>query len=54
MFLNNFQVTRCLVYTHDEYLNKLHFCDHVSWLTLLKAALEIYHNNLTGFAELSD
>ena len=48
------QITRCLVYTHEEFLNKLSGEEHCSWLTLLKACLEIYHGEMRGFAELYD
>jgi hypothetical protein len=42
------------VLTHEEYLNKLAEEEHCSWLTLLKACLEIYHGEMRGFAELCD
>lgn len=41
-----------LLLTVDEYLDKL--MDSVSWLTLLKAAIEVFHGEMRGFANLSD
>ena len=45
-------VTRVLLLTVDEYLDKL--IDSVSWLTLLKASMEVFHGEMRGFANLSD
>jgi hypothetical protein len=37
-----------------EYIEKLKFSDNYDWLTVLKAALEIYNGELRGFALLPD
>ena len=37
-----------------EYIEKLKFSDNYDWLTVLKAALEIYNGELKGFALLPD
>jgi len=42
------------MYTHWQFLDKLYYEDNVSWLTLLKASLEIFHGGLSGFSDVSD
>ena len=52
LVLRKSTVTRVLLLTVDEYLDKL--IDSVSWLTLLKASMEVFHGEMRGFANLSD
>jgi hypothetical protein len=47
-------VHRGKILTYSEYLEKLKNQDHHSWLTVLKAGLEIYNGDLKGFAKVAD
>jgi hypothetical protein len=43
-----------MLYTHDEFLNKLYNEDCISWLMLLMSCIEIYNGSLIGFSDTSD
>lgn len=54
IYLTANKIVRGKLYTYTEYLDKLRHSDNHSWLTVLKAALEIYNGDLKGFAKVSD
>ena len=54
IYLGQNQLHKSRLYTWREYLEKLRHTDNYSWLTVLKAALEIYNGDLKGFAKVPD
>lgn len=54
IYLTANKIVRGKLYTFTEYLDKLRHSENQSWLTVLKAALEIYNGDLKGFSRVSD
>ncbi|MFO0116295.1 MAG: hypothetical protein ACK521_01275 [bacterium] len=54
IFAGSRTLTRARLLSWREYIEKLKFSDNYDWLTVLKAALEIYNGELKGFAMLPD
>ena len=43
-----------MLFTHDEFLNKLYYEDCISWLMLLMSCIERSNGALIGFSDTSD
>jgi hypothetical protein len=54
IFAGSRTLTKARLLSWREYIEKLKFSDNYDWLTVLKAALEIYNGELKGFALLPD
>lgn len=46
-------MTRCLVPTHEDFIDKMQQAG-VNWITVLKIALEIYTGEMKGLANVRE
>jgi hypothetical protein len=47
-------ITKASIFTHEQFLDNLYYEKCVSWLTLLKSAVEVFNGTITGFSDISD